>query len=159
MKKSANIRYFLLIIFFVFNSFSVSTSNKDVGYVDTNATIGLNADVPLEAYPEALTKDVSEKLDSVFMRFNKRYDFHGSVIIAKKGKVVFKNQYGYADFKKKTRIDDQSVFQLASVSKQFTATTSQVHSATQQISSGAPFGRVGIGNWEIAALKQHSNLV
>ena len=122
MKRSVNIRYFLLIIFFVFNSFSVSTSNMDVGFVDKNTTIGLNSDVPLEFYPEALTKNVSEKLDSVFRRFNKRYDFHGSVIVAKKGKVVFKNQYGYADFKKKTRIDDHSVFQLASVSKQFTAT-------------------------------------
>ena len=121
MKRSVNIKYFLLIIFFVFNSFSVSTSNKNVGFVDKNTNIGSNADVPLQYYPEALTKDVSVKLDSVFKRFNKRYDFHGSVIVAKKGKVIFNDQYGYADFKKKTRIDEHSVFQLASVSKQFTA--------------------------------------
>ena len=41
--------------------------------------------------------------------------------MAKGGKVVFKKHYGYANFKEKTKIDDNSLFQLASVSKQFTA--------------------------------------
>ncbi len=120
MKRSVNIKYFLLIIFFVFNSFSVSTSIRDnVAVVDKEAT--LNRDVPLVYYPEENTVKVNQKLDSLFNRFNKRYDFHGSVIVAHKGKVVFKNHYGYADFKKKSKIDDSSIFQLASVSKQFTA--------------------------------------
>lgn len=121
MKRSVNIKYFLLIIFFVFNSFSVSTAIgglSEMGEIERkNKSLG----VSLSYYPEDLTKEVSYKLDSVFTRFNKRYDFHGSVIIAKKGKVVFKNQYGYANFKQKTKLDENSVFQLASVSKQFTA--------------------------------------
>ena len=121
MKRSVNIKYFLLIIFFVFNSFSVSTSIVDSDMLDKNIKIDKFSKEGLAYYPEEFTKDVSQKLDSVFTRFNKRYDFHGSVIIAKKGKVLFKNNYGYADFKKKTLIDENSVFQLASVSKQFTA--------------------------------------
>ena len=36
--------------------------------------------------------------------------------------MIFTEEYGYADFNKKTEIDKNSVFQLASVSKQFTAT-------------------------------------
>ncbi len=121
MKKSVNIKYFLLIIFFVFNSFSVSTSIRDKNYgaIDTEKT--LDKDEPLVFYPEEATLKVNHKLDSLFKRFNKRYDFHGSVIVAKKGKVIFKNHYGYADFKQKSTIDDNSIFQLASVSKQFTA--------------------------------------
>jgi CubicO group peptidase (beta-lactamase class C family) len=121
MKRSVNIKYFLLIIFFVFNSFSVSTSIVDRDMLDKNIKIDKFSKEGLAYYPEEFTKDVAQKLDSVFTRFNKRYDFHGSVIIAKKGKVLFKNNYGYADFKKKTLIDENSVFQLASVSKQFTA--------------------------------------
>ncbi|MEL4454982.1 serine hydrolase domain-containing protein [Lutimonas vermicola] len=121
MKRSVNIKYFLLIIFFVLNSFSVSTSVKDKSYGDVNTEETLNKDMPLEFYPEATTHKVNQRLDSLFNRFNKRHDFHGSVIIAQKGKVIFKNHYGYADFKKKSMIDDHSVFQLASVSKQFTA--------------------------------------
>jgi CubicO group peptidase (beta-lactamase class C family) len=121
MKKSANIKYFLLIIFFVLNSFSVSTSIRDNNYGVIDTEESLNKDVPLDFYPEETTLKVNQKLDSLFNRFNKRHDFHGSVIVAKKGKVIFKNHYGYADFKGKSKIDDNSVFQLASVSKQFTA--------------------------------------
>ena len=121
MKRSVNIKYFLLIIFFVFNSFSVSTSIRDLNHGDINTEERLNKDVPLVFYPESTTIQVSKKLDSLFARYNKRYDFHGSVIVAKKGKVLFKNHYGYADFKKRSKIDDNSIFQLASVSKQFTA--------------------------------------
>ena len=65
---------------------------------------------------------VSKKLDSIFKRVNKRHDFHGSVLVAKNGKLIFTNEYGYADFNKKTKLDKNSIFQLASVSKQFTAT-------------------------------------
>ncbi|MCA0931627.1 beta-lactamase family protein [Lutimonas saemankumensis] len=121
MKRSVNIKYFLLIIFFVFNSFSVSTSIRDLNHGDIDTEERLNKDVPLVFYPEAATLRVNEKLDSLFARYNKRYDFHGSVIVAKKGKVIFKDHYGYADFKKRSKIDDTSIFQLASVSKQFTA--------------------------------------
>lgn len=121
MKRSVNIKYFLLIIFFVLNSFNVSTSIRDKNYGAIDKEITLNKDNALVFYPEEKTAKVHQKLDSLFNRYNKRYDFHGSVIVAKKGKVVFKNHYGYADFKKKSEIDDNSVFQLASVSKQFTA--------------------------------------
>ena len=121
MKRSVNIKYFLLIIFFVFNSFSVSTSVRDKNHGVVNTEESLNKDMPLVYYPEEATRKVSQSLDSLFNRFNKRYDFHGSVIIAQKGKVIFKEHYGYADFRKKSMIDDHSVFQLASVSKQFTA--------------------------------------
>ena len=54
-------------------------------------------------------------------RINKRHDFHGSILVAKDKKVVYQNQIGYADFRKKTPLNSESVFQLASVSKQFTA--------------------------------------
>ena len=117
MKRSVNIKYFLLIIFFVFNSFSVSTSIVDMDELDKIERENKSLGVELSYYPEDLTKDVSHKLDSVFTRFNKRYDFHGSVIVAKKGKVIFKNQYGYANFRQKTKLDENSIFQLASVSK------------------------------------------
>jgi CubicO group peptidase (beta-lactamase class C family) len=121
MKKSVNIKYFLLIIFFVLNSFSVSTSIGERNLVPIDTDVVLNEDIDLVFYPEEATLQVNQKLDSLFKRFNKRYDFHGSVIVAKKGKIIFKDHYGYADFKKKQKIDDQSSFQLASVSKQFTA--------------------------------------
>ena len=75
----------------------------------------------IERYPLLETKKVSHKLDSLLKRINKRQDFHGSLLVAKNGKVLYDSHVGYADFKKKEPLNDASVFQLASVSKQFTA--------------------------------------
>ena len=62
MKKSVNIKYFLLIIFFVLNSFSVSTSIRDVNYGAIDTKESLNKDVPLVFYPEEITLKVNQKL-------------------------------------------------------------------------------------------------
>ena len=75
----------------------------------------------IEQYPQVETKKVSHKLDSLLQRINKKQDFHGSLLVAKHGKILYDNYVGYADFKKKEPLNDASVFQLASVSKQFTA--------------------------------------
>ena len=77
--------------------------------------------LPIEYYSQNITKNVNHKLDSLLNRINKRHDFHGAVLVAKNNKIVYQNQVGYADFRKKTPLNQESVFQLASVSKQFTA--------------------------------------
>jgi len=120
-KKNIKTKYFLVFIFLIFNSFSVSTS-IDANYNDKLSISKKNAELVISAYPASITEGVSKKLDSIFKRVNKRHDFHGSVLVAKNGKLIFSNEYGYADFNKKTKLDKNSVFQLASVSKQFTAT-------------------------------------
>jgi len=94
-----------------------------------NASSSLSKKLPLEEkielsiqnYTKEKTKNVSHKLDSLLKRINKRHDFHGSILVAKKDTIVYHNQVGYADFRKKEKINEASVFQLASVSKQFTA--------------------------------------
>jgi len=100
---------------------STATSNEVDKLSETIAVVNKKAAAIVLPYPAALTKNVSKKLDSVFKRINKRHDFHGSVLVAKNGKLIYSNNYGYADFSKKTKLDEHSVFQLASVSKQFTA--------------------------------------
>ncbi|MGK0455690.1 MAG: CubicO group peptidase (beta-lactamase class C family) [Paraglaciecola sp.] len=60
-------------------------------------------------------------MDSLLKRINKRHDFNGAVLIAKNEKIVYSNQIGIADFKEKAPLHKESIFQLASVSKQFTA--------------------------------------
>jgi CubicO group peptidase (beta-lactamase class C family) len=121
MKKNIAIKYLLVLLFFVLHSFSVATSVPEKDFLEKATELRKNVNIPLAYYPSELTREVNHKLDSTFQRFNKRHDFHGSVLVAKGGKVVFKEHYGYANFKEKTKIDDNSLFQLASVSKQFTA--------------------------------------
>ena len=50
------------------------------------------------------------------------YRFNGNILVAENGKIVFQKSYGYADFDTRRALNDSSVFELASVSKQFTAT-------------------------------------
>ncbi|MCK5055134.1 MAG: beta-lactamase family protein [Candidatus Aminicenantes bacterium] len=49
-------------------------------------------------------------------------EFNGAVLVAKNGKVVFKKAYGFGDIDQKVKLIPKSSFNLASVSKQFTAT-------------------------------------
>jgi CubicO group peptidase (beta-lactamase class C family) len=47
--------------------------------------------------------------------------FNGNVLVAKAGKIIFQKSYGYRNYDTKELLDSNSVFELASVSKQFTA--------------------------------------
>jgi CubicO group peptidase (beta-lactamase class C family) len=49
------------------------------------------------------------------------FRFNGNVLVAEKGNIIYKQSLGYADFNSKRSLNDSSVFELASVSKQFTA--------------------------------------
>src|SRR5678815_5694747 len=48
-------------------------------------------------------------------------NFNGNILIAKSGKVLYQKAFGYRNYDTKERLDNNSVFELASVSKQLTA--------------------------------------
>ena len=56
-------------------------------------------------------------LDSVFSK----YKFNGSVAVFKDSMLVCRKNNGFSDFKNKKAIDNQTIFAIGSVSKQFTA--------------------------------------
>ncbi|MDY3319134.1 serine hydrolase, partial [Riemerella anatipestifer] len=60
-------------------------------------------------------------LDSLFTTLYEKKAFNGNVLIAEKGNIVFEKSYGYADESAKRKLDKNTIFELASVSKQFTA--------------------------------------
>jgi CubicO group peptidase (beta-lactamase class C family) len=64
---------------------------------------------------------VSMRMDSYFTHLSKIGAFNGAVLFADKGQVIYKRAFGFANFRKKEKLTVNSVFQLASVSKQFTA--------------------------------------
>ncbi|MEI9909560.1 MAG: serine hydrolase domain-containing protein [Bacteroidota bacterium] len=65
---------------------------------------------------------VSKQLDEFVTGQQQHFRFNGNVLVAENGKIVFQKSYGYADFDSQCMLNDSSVFELASVSKQFTAT-------------------------------------
>lgn len=62
-----------------------------------------------------------EKIDQLLSMLNNQEQFNGSVLIAENGKVIFSKSYGLANQETKQKLNADSIFELASVSKQFTA--------------------------------------
>ena len=66
-------------------------------------------------------QSVAEKMDQLMMAYAKNYQFNGSVLVAHKGKVVLEKGYGYRNAAQRIPHDQNSIFQIGSVTKQFTA--------------------------------------
>lgn len=109
-----NIRILLLIIL-AFSTFRCSPDKKkSVKPKQTTSVKNLST-----------TCDTNSKIfkiiDSYFHDLYKNKGFNGAVLISQNNKVIFKKAYGVMDFKTKTPLTTSTNFQLASVSKQFTA--------------------------------------
>lgn len=122
-----HIKHIILTFIIILTSFVLSSNSRALRNNDFSRTAEIAAlfnegkSNITHHYSKTETQRISQKLDSLLQRINKRNDFHGSLLVAKNGKIIYKNQIGYANFKKKELLDETSVFQLASVSKQFTA--------------------------------------
>jgi CubicO group peptidase (beta-lactamase class C family) len=64
---------------------------------------------------------VVAKIDALVNRKTKARAFNGVVLVADYGNIIYKKAYGFSNFKSKEKLNEHSVFQLASVSKMFTA--------------------------------------
>jgi CubicO group peptidase (beta-lactamase class C family) len=60
---------------------------------------------------------ISYLLDSV----NAKSPFFGNIIIKRNDQIIFEKSYGYADADKKVKLTSENSFQVASISKQYTA--------------------------------------
>src|ERR1700752_4363913 len=49
------------------------------------------------------------------------FRFNGNVLVVENGKIIYQDALGYADYNTKRKLDNNAVFELASLSKQFTA--------------------------------------
>lgn len=60
-------------------------------------------------------------LDEHFLRLNQHANFNGNVLIARKGNILYSGSFGVRDLVNKDSLNIKSLFQIASVSKTFTA--------------------------------------
>ncbi len=68
-----------------------------------------------------IAADMVNRLDSLVNTFAGRYRFSGNILVGFGGEAIYSKSVGYADPIRKETLKPESVFQLASVSKQFTA--------------------------------------
>ncbi len=66
-------------------------------------------------------QDRVQRIDSLLNALSADQKINGNVLIAEHGKVIYKHSFGNANEEKKQKLEENSVFELASVSKQFTA--------------------------------------
>lgn len=65
--------------------------------------------------------DKASRLDTIFSELHSSRKFNGNVLVAESGRVIFKGSYGLADEEQDIALNTDTKFELASVSKQFTA--------------------------------------
>ena len=63
----------------------------------------------------------ADKLDALINAYAKMYKFNGSALVAKNGVILLNKGYGYRNAADKIANTEQTVFQLGSVTKQFTS--------------------------------------
>jgi CubicO group peptidase (beta-lactamase class C family) len=68
-----------------------------------------------------VAQDKASKIDSIITASHKAGQFYGNVLIAENGTVIYQKSFGKANYETGAALDSESVFELASVTKQFTA--------------------------------------
>ncbi|MFA8298529.1 MAG: serine hydrolase domain-containing protein [Hyphomicrobiales bacterium] len=123
MKK---IRYISIIsvlviatVIFLLTSIDSSGSDKPVSkykpeVIDTKQFITNLNDFKIQ--------DKSSWIDSVMNRMKQITGLNGTFLYADQGNVIYERSFGYSDLRKRTKMQTTDTFQLASVSKMFTAT-------------------------------------
>ncbi len=68
-----------------------------------------------------LTQETARKLDTLISAYAKLHRFNGSVLVAKNNTLLLNKGYGYRNAAARIANNEQSVFQLGSITKQFTS--------------------------------------
>ncbi|MBN4071036.1 serine hydrolase [Crocinitomix catalasitica] len=69
----------------------------------------------------ALSQTKQELIDSVLLVSNKYGQFNGVVLVAENDVIITNTWFGFSDYKSKTSLNNNTLFRIASISKQFTA--------------------------------------
>ncbi len=67
------------------------------------------------------TQDAGSKIDTLISAYSKLNKFNGSALVAKNGNILLNKGYGYRNAADKVLNNEQSIFQLGSITKQFTS--------------------------------------
>lgn len=110
--------FILLLILVGIGIFSCGEKQKDRVYKnlpEVSSTFFIDLD-------SLVIAQKAEELDKKFTRLQKITGFNGTVLYSEKGRIIFKKAYGWKDARyKRDSLQTTDSFQLASVSKMFTA--------------------------------------
>ena len=81
----------------------------------------LNIAILLISTNVSFGQDKAKQIDNLLNSLYNAKKINGNFLIAEKGKVIFKKSFGIANEETKQPLNENSIFEIASVSKQFTA--------------------------------------
>lgn len=110
--------YFLVFFFIAICIQSCSNSSKESRQTIREVTDDERDSVSLIYDPAKADK----KIDDFIENLHRKSSFNGNVLIAKDGKIIYQKAIGWADHLHRDSLEIDSKFELASVSKPFTAT-------------------------------------
>lgn len=97
---------------------SISEKGKIIGLGNPNFKFLY----PFTSDSESLSLDMAKKrIDSLAELKHRVASFNGCVLVLKDREVFYRECFGYSDFEKETPLNEHTLFDLASISKQFTA--------------------------------------
>ncbi len=82
----------------------------------------MDIDLPLPVLPVPYSPAELKFYEDEFADLLTKHRFNGTVLVARRGMVIYRHAFGFADFRDKTPLTEDTPFQLASISKTFTAT-------------------------------------
>lgn len=118
--KSQHIK--ILTILFIFTLLIVISTSVKLNLFGANTS---NNEIVSNSVKNEINKifyqEKVKKIDSLMKVKAKKNYFNGNVLVAYKGNCIYNESFGYADMLRRKKHEKDDVFQLASVSKQFTA--------------------------------------
>ena len=111
----------LLLLPFAILITIVSCSHQSGHFWEGSSEAEKRNDSIASLFDPQLAQQKAIKLDTFFQKLHKNYGFNGAVLVSQYGKIIYKKAFGYSNYFTKTALQAQTHFQLASVSKQFTA--------------------------------------
>ncbi|MBH5319961.1 serine hydrolase [Paenibacillus sp. GSMTC-2017] len=106
----------LLSLTTIFTACTAPVSNRNTSPVASQISNEVSTKVKLNP------QEIESFIDPVFEKAMKKHNVNGSnFVVVQDGEVLVSKGYGFADKEKKIAVDKDTVFQIASVSKTFTA--------------------------------------
>jgi len=125
-KKGIIVNNFISIVLILFffscsnDEFKENTSDK-TNISEHQDTLVLSPDSILKLKQILNADEKAKQFHKYFAHLHKAGIFNGNVLVAQHGITIYEESFGYSDLRKKTPLNSNSKFQIASVSKQFTA--------------------------------------
>ncbi|WP_395617207.1 serine hydrolase domain-containing protein [Aquirufa sp.] len=102
--------------------FCMASCNNIPGhFFAKNSAVEKRNDSIARLFDPKIAQQKAIKLDTFFKALQKNTGFNGTVLVAQYGKIIYKRAFGIANNFTKAQLNTRTPFQLASVSKQFTA--------------------------------------